>query len=91
MPHRTSYERLELQHTDIENCTQGAKYCLQALNGKRRSAYIFQRNQKFTNVNIEEYCLDKGIGACVLKLKSTFSNYVFWPCIEPHLGTFLNF
>jgi hypothetical protein len=35
---------------------------------------LVQKNLKFSNINIQEYCLDNDIEACALKLKSKFSN-----------------
>jgi hypothetical protein len=33
-----------------------------------------QKELIFTYVNLDEYCIDKDIEACALKLKSIFSN-----------------
>jgi hypothetical protein len=77
---------LELEHTHIENYRLGAKYCRQSME-KRVSVFV-QENLQFTNVNIDEYCLDKDIEAYTLKLKSTFSNICILALYRAPSGNF---
>jgi hypothetical protein len=46
---------------------------------------------KFTKVNIKEYCLDKDIEACALKLKSIFSNICILALYRAPSGNFSEF
>jgi hypothetical protein len=59
-------KRLELEHTHRENYRLEVKYCRQSTKKGVVSIFV-QKSLKFTNVNIEEYCLDKDIEACALK------------------------
>jgi hypothetical protein len=77
-------ERLELEHTHIENYKLGAKYCRKSMEKGGVSIFV-QKKLKFS-VTIDKYCVDKDIEACALKLKSTFSNICFWALYS--LGTF---
>jgi hypothetical protein len=50
-----------------------------------------QKNLKFTNVNTNEFCLDKDKEACALKLKSTFSNICILALYRAIFGKFSEF
>jgi hypothetical protein len=52
---------------------------------------IVQKNLKFTDVNVDEYCLAKDIEACALKLKSTFSNICILALYRAQSGNFFEF
>jgi hypothetical protein len=49
------------------------KYCKQSREKGGVSIFV-KKTLKFSDINIDEYCLDKDIEACTLKLKSIFSN-----------------
>jgi hypothetical protein len=83
-------KRLELEHTHIENCRLEAKYCRQEMEKGGVSTFV-QKTLKFINVYIGEYCLDKDIEACALKLKSTFSNICILALYTATSGNFSEF
>jgi hypothetical protein len=88
MPHQTPYEKTRIKTHPYKNYKLGAKYCRQSMEKGRVNK--LKKKTKFTNVNTDEYCLDKDIEACVLKLKSTFSNICILFLYRAPSGNFLN-
>jgi hypothetical protein len=82
-------KRHELEYTHVENYRLGAKYCRQSM--EKGEVNILKKTLKFTNVYIEEYCPDKDIEACALKLKSTFSNTCILALYGAPSGNFSEF
>jgi hypothetical protein len=66
-------KQLELEHIHIDNYNLGARYCRKILEKGGVSIFV-HKNLKFTKINVENYCKDQDLEACVLKLDSTFSN-----------------
>jgi hypothetical protein len=81
---------LELEHHHIENYKLGANYCKKTMEKGGVSIFI-QQNLNFTNVNIDEYCLDRHIEACALKLKSTLPNICVLALYRAPSGIFFEF
>jgi hypothetical protein len=83
-------KKLELGHIHLENYKLGAKYCRKSMEKGGVSIFV-QKNLKFTNVNIDEYCPEQDIEAYALKLKSTFSNICILALYRAPSGNFSEF
>jgi exonuclease III len=81
---------LELEHCHIENYKLGTNYCRKTLEKGGVTIFI-QQNLNFTNVNIDEYCLDRHIEACALKLKSTLLNICILALYRAPSGNYFEF
>jgi hypothetical protein len=67
-----------------------AKYCRNSMEKGGVRVFV-QKNLKFTDINVDEYCLDKDTEACALKLKSIFSNICILALYRAPSGNFFQF
>jgi hypothetical protein len=88
-PHVLCLTEHNMKRQELKNCRLGAKYCRQSM--EKGVSIFVQKNLKFTNVYIEEYCLYKDTEACALKLKSTFSNICVLALYGAPSGNFSEF
>jgi hypothetical protein len=64
------FKEIEPDHTYIENYVHWAKYCRKSI----QKGGVVHKSLKFTAINLDRYCSDQDIEACVIELDPTCVN-----------------